>query len=129
MKFLIDTHVLLWSIGDSTNLSERTKDILRTATIYVSAATWWEISIKYAIGKLNLGDKTPEDLWKASELLQFTILPILGTEAYTSYKLDLTNRDPFDRMLVWQAIKNDLVLISKDGHLKQYEKNGLQLIW
>lgn len=129
MKCLIDTHVLLWAIGNSANLSTKSKEILSTATVYVSAVSWWEISIKYAIGKLKLGNKTPHDLWQASEHLQFGTLPIQGSEAYTAHQLDLLTRDPFDRMLVWQAIQNNLVLISKDSRLKYYEKNGLQLIW
>jgi PIN domain nuclease of toxin-antitoxin system len=129
MKYLIDTHVLLWTIGKSSSLSVKAKEALRESNIYVSATSWWEISIKYSSGKLKLENGTPEDLWKATIGMQFIMLPITGIEASSFYKLDITNKDPFDRMLVWQAIKNDLPLISKDGRLQSYEKFGLQLIW
>jgi len=129
MKCLIDTHVLLWAIGKPSNLSENAKAALTNKDVFTSVASWWEISIKYSIGKLKLDNGTPEDLWRAAQGLKFIPLPINGEEASSFYKLDLENRDPFDRMLVWQAIKNNLPLVSKDGRLTNYTKNGLQLIW
>lgn len=129
MKCLIDTHVLLWSIGNSTNLSKKAREWVSQHDVYTSAASWWEISIKYSIGKLKLGNKTPDDLWAASQAMNFASLPIQARETNSFYKLELLTKDPFDRILVWQAIKNDLPLVSKDRRLAGYERYGLQLIW
>ena len=98
-------------------------------TIYVSSASWWEISIKYSLGKLKLENATPEDLWRAALDMEFITLPISGLESNSFYKLELTNKDPFDRMLIWQSIKNNLPIVSKDNRFQAYEKFGLQLIW
>jgi PIN domain nuclease of toxin-antitoxin system len=100
MSYLIDTHVLLWVIGDSQKLSTKVKDILVKEIVYVSAASWWEMSIKYTLGKLKLGNKTPEDFMLASQSMEFKELPLTETEASTFYKLELLTKDPFDRILV-----------------------------
>ncbi|MBX2915467.1 MAG: type II toxin-antitoxin system VapC family toxin [Cyclobacteriaceae bacterium] len=129
MSYLLDSHVLIWSIADTARLSPKAKDIISKENIYVSAASWWEISIKFKLGKLKLGDKTPEDFLQASQELEFKDLPLSEVETSSFHKLELLTKDPFDRMLVWQAIQHNLILISKDNRLSVYEKLGLKLLW
>ncbi|MBN8576494.1 MAG: type II toxin-antitoxin system VapC family toxin [Cytophagales bacterium] len=129
MSYLIDTHVLLWAIGTSHNLPVSVKDILTKEIIYVSSTSWWEISIKFRLGKLKLGDKTPDDFLVASRSLEFKELQLTEIETSLFYKLELLTKDPFDRILVWQAMHHNLTLISKDNRLAVYEKLGLKLIW
>ena len=129
MKCLIDTHVLLWSMGKPENLSKRAREILIESTVFVSISSWWEVSLKFAIGKLELGNGTPEDLWKAAEKMNYELLPLSGQDASSFYRLAKLHKDPFDRMIVWQAIRNNLPLLSKDNRLSAYEEYGLQLLW
>jgi PIN domain nuclease of toxin-antitoxin system len=129
MKYLIDSHVLLWSLGAPGKLSIKSRELLIQSHIYVSTVSWWEISIKYSLGKLVLENGKPENLWKAALALNYRLLPVSGEEATSFYKLELLHKDPFDRMIVWQAIKNNSPLVSKDARLASYEKSGLQLIW
>jgi PIN domain nuclease of toxin-antitoxin system len=129
MKYLIDTHVLLWSIGHTQKLSSRTRAILESSDVLISAVSWWEISIKFGLGKIELVNGAPVDLWNAAEKMDFGLLPISANEAMSFHQLERAHKDPFDRMLVWQAIKNNLPLISKDDQLNVYCKYGLQLIW
>lgn len=129
MKYLIDTHVLLWSVGDPGKLSDRTKEILESSPVLISVVSWWEISIKFALGKIELDNGEPEDLWNAAQKMNFGLLPVSANEAFSFHRLEIIHRDPFDRMLIWQAIKNDLPLVSKDNRLNVYVKYGLQLIW
>ena len=115
MSFLLDSHTLLWAILDKKKLSSKVIAILEDTNheIFVSAVTFWEISLKYSLGKLDLSNVLPEDLPKLSEEVRFSLLP----------------RDPFDRMLIWQAIKNNLTLLSKDKNVALYKSVGLKLVW
>jgi PIN domain nuclease of toxin-antitoxin system len=129
MRYLIDTHVLLWSLGKTTSLSAKAREILENAHVLVSVVSWWELSIKFGLGKLELVHGTPEDLWKATQEMDYASLPLSLTEVCSFHRLANLHKDPFDRMLVWQAIKNDIPLLSKDNHLSPYTSYGLQLIW
>lgn len=132
MSFLLDSHTLIWAIVDRKKLSSRVIAILEDPTneIFVSAVTFWEISLKYSLGKLDLSDILPEDLPKLTEEIGFSFLPLLPVESagYHNLRADW-NRDPFDRMLIWQAIKNNLALLSKDKNIALYRSVGLKLIW
>ncbi len=129
MKCLIDTHVLVWSLGKTTSLSTKAREILENAHVLVSVVSWWELSIKFGLGKLELGAGTPEDLWKTTQEMDYASLPLSLTEVCSFHRLAKLHKDPFDRMLVWQAIKNDLPLLSRDNRLSPYTSYGLQLIW
>lgn len=132
MSFLLDSHTLLWAMLDQKKLSPRTTAILEDANneVFVSAVTFWEISLKYSLGKLDLSNVLPDDLPKLSEETGFSFLPLLPIEAAGYHHLDAAwHRDPFDRMLVWQAIKNNLALLSKDKNVARYKSIGLKIIW
>jgi len=129
MRCLIDTHVLLWSLGKTSNLSAKTREILENADVLVSIVSWWELSTKFGLGKIDLGKGTPEDLLKTTREMNYVSLPLSESEVCSFHRLARIHKDPFDRMLVWQAIKNDLTLVSRDNRLSPYASYGLQLIW
>jgi len=132
MSFLLDSHTLLWALLDRKKLSPKVMAILEEPTnkIFVSAVTFWEISLKYSLGKLDLSNILPEDLPNLTEETGFTFLPLLPVESAGYHNLHADwHRDPFDRMLIWQAIKNNLTLLSKDKNVARYTSVGLKLIW
>jgi PIN domain nuclease of toxin-antitoxin system len=123
MKFLLDTHILIWSFFDTKELSEKVKNILldENNEIYYSPVNLWEISIKYALGKLKLNGLTPEELFKEIENSFFICKNIEPKTMATGYKLPAIHKDPFDRFLIWEAICNKFILISTDKDIKKYE--------
>ena len=132
MNYLLDTHVLLWAINDETKLSTKAKETLDNTenSVYVSAISFWEISVKFSLGKLKLKGFTPDDLTELSIQIGFKLLPLLHDECATYHHLINTiHRDPFDRILIWQAIKGNYTLITKDSKASLYNTSGLKSIW
>ncbi len=132
MNYLLDTHVFLWALFDSDKISRPSKRILENGsnTIFVSIITFWEISLKYAAGKLELTNILPDQLPGAAEASGFSVLNISTDEAAGYYKLPtLRHKDPFDRLIVLQAVNNKIPLITKDKTLADYEQFGLRTIW
>lgn len=132
MKYLIDTHIVLWLLFNPAKISDDKLSILEDPEneIYVSSLSFWEISLKYGLGKLDLSGVLPQDL---PELVQKMDINILETHAeeFTGYhklaRVD-KHKDPFDRMIIWQAICHDFVLISVDNKFKVYTKFGLKIL-
>jgi PIN domain nuclease of toxin-antitoxin system len=132
MKYLIDTHVLLWSLFSPKQLPEKVQAILMDLQneIFVSVISFWEISIKYSLGKLSLQGVKPDELPGFLHEAGFEVVNIDETVAATFYQLPRgDNADPFDRLIVWQAIHNDMILLSKDNRMATYSKNGLKHRW
>ncbi|RPH84565.1 MAG: type II toxin-antitoxin system VapC family toxin [Desulfobacteraceae bacterium] len=132
MNWLIDTHTFLWSIMDPDRLGLKARDILQESDnrIFVSVISFWEISLKYALGKISLIDILPEQLPEAANQIDFETLSLSAAEAATFYNLpNLGHKDPFDRLIIWQAIQNKMPLISKDKKFRDYNTLGLKLIW
>lgn len=118
MRLLIDTQIFIWSVTESENLSEKIRQTMLDATdIFVSAASIWEIAIKTTLGRLE-GD--PEEFITAIEQSGFRELFISARHAAAVYKLPLHHRDPFDRILIAQAISEPLCLLTSDRVLSQY---------
>ncbi|MHA7131763.1 type II toxin-antitoxin system VapC family toxin [Algoriphagus namhaensis] len=133
MNLLLDTHVILWIAFNEEKVSKTVKNLVLSSysQIFISAISFWEISIKYQMGKLNLGPHTPSSLLEGfKNYFDHYFLDLNAKESATFYQLQTTHhRDPFDRMLVWQALNNGLDLISNDELVKQYEDTGLKIIW
>lgn len=132
MKYLLDTHVFLWSIMNSSQLSEKIIDILKKPTneIFVSSISIWEIAIKLRIKKLDLGGLPIEDLLRIGRKLDYSFLDLSPEDALGYLELEEeTHKDPFDRILIAQCIKHKLIMISKDSEFKKFKSNGLKLIW
>jgi len=133
MTGLIDTHTFIWAISDIKKLSERAFEmILNTDNdIFVSVVSFWEIALKTSIGKFSFEGIITNDLPEYARKMNFRILEMKAREACTFANLPLkdNHKDPFDRMIIWQAITEDMTLISKDKMFAQYKRNGLRLFW
>jgi len=118
-KYLLDTHIFLWWLSDTDKLSQEVFDTISDTSnqLYISSATIWEIAIKEAIGKL----KIDTDLSLAIEDSGFIELKISAICANNTKNLELIHRDPFDRMLITQAIEKDMTLITVDRYIVQYK--------
>ena len=118
-KYLLDTHIFLWWMSDAEQLSKEVFDIISDGSnqIYISSATIWEIAIKEALGKLEVD----ADLDHAIEENGFVELKVSAICANATKKLEQIHRDPFDRMLIAQAIEGDMTLITVDGYIVQYD--------
>jgi PIN domain nuclease of toxin-antitoxin system len=130
--YLLDTHSFLWSVFSPEKLSPSIRTALADPqnTVFVSSVTFWEIALKAGIGKLTLNNCTPDELPKVAEQLGYLPLPLEPTEAATFHRLPRnTHKDPFDRMLIWQAIHQKLCLVSKDGAFAEYLAWGLEVLW
>ena len=117
MRVLLDTHLLLWALGQPTRLPPPARKQIASADVYVSAASIWEIGIKAALGKLQAD---PDEILAALEPAGFDLLSISGEHAAKAGKLPLLHKDPFDRMLVAQALSEPMILLTNDQALRDY---------
>lgn len=101
-----------------------------THQVYISSVNFWEISLKYRLGKLDLTGIAPEELPALAQESGFDFLPLTATEGSTYHLLDAGwHRDPFDHMLIRQALTHHLTLLSKDNTIAQYRSEGLKVLW
>jgi PIN domain nuclease of toxin-antitoxin system len=120
MKLLLDTHIIIWSVSDPKRLSRKAQSCITDAeTIYVSAASIWEICIKIKLKKLQL-DLTA--FLKEIGDLGIQPLAISWQHAQFTQELPLYHNDPFDRILVAQAMTEPLVLLTNNSTLTQYSE-------
>lgn len=119
MTFLLDTHVLLWALGNPSALNSKTRQLIQDVrnTIFVSAASVWEIAVKKALGKLE----APNNLEDTLNASHFAPLLISWSHAVAAGKLPPHHKDPFDRMLIAQAQHEGLTLLTHDKRLKAYD--------
>lgn len=132
MNYLVDTHIFLWVVLSPKKISRRVKDILLDPEIakYVSSITFWEISLKYQLGKIDLTGILPNKLPAIAKETGFEFLNLDCQTASSVCKLPkIKNKDPFDRMLAWQAISFDYQLLTKDRDFNDYKDHGLQIVW
>ncbi len=132
MSLLLDTHTLLWSLFEPKKLSSKAKTAIsnRSNRIYVSNISLWEISLKFAIKKLTLNNIKPDALPEKIVESGFEFLEDTPEVFASFHKLPMiSHADPFDRLIIWQAISNDMILISKDKHFKEYNSFGLKTLW
>jgi PIN domain nuclease of toxin-antitoxin system len=119
LKLLLDTHILLWWLSGSPKLGRRALGMLTSpaADLSVSAATWWEIGIKRAIGRMAFDWTVGRTILNRNQVK--TIL-VTFEHAEAAAGLPLRHRDPFGRMLVAQAELEGMKLLTRDKHLKAY---------
>jgi PIN domain nuclease of toxin-antitoxin system len=117
MRVLLDTHLLLWALSSPAKLSKRARQRIDSSEVYASAASIWEISIKSALGKLEVN---PAEVLNGVEPAGFNHLPILGAHAAKVVELPPVHKDPFDRLLVAQARVEPMILLTNDEMLGGY---------
>jgi PIN domain nuclease of toxin-antitoxin system len=125
-NLLLDTHAFIWYSEDDPKLPESIKIEIETADkVYISIASLWEIAIKLSIGKLSLRSNY-ESIEASLEPAGISLLPISFADTVLVMNLPLHHRDPFDRILIAQAINNSLTLVSCDAAFTAYP---IQLRW
>jgi len=132
MKFLLDTYTFLWTVAGSGKIPNETRSKIKSREneISVSAVSLWEIAIKTRIKKLDLGPIKLEDLIPYAEKMGFELISLTPEEAISYVKLEEKSHfDPFDRMLIWQAIQRNMTMVSKDEDFQKFKKHGLKLLW
>jgi PIN domain nuclease of toxin-antitoxin system len=118
-SLLLDTHTLLWALGEVDRLSPAAHDVLSAGEVsaYVSAASIWEIAIKRASGKLQ----APEDLLERIAEASFNELAVSFEHAVSAGALPRHHGDPFDRMIVAQAQSEKLTVVTRDERIARYD--------
>jgi PIN domain nuclease of toxin-antitoxin system len=118
VRVLLDTHVFLWTLSGSARI-ERVRDLILSeeTDVYVSAASLWEVAIKSSLGKLKAD---VAELRAASRTSGFVELPVTGLHAEALAQLPRHHSDPFDRLLVAQAIAEPMHLLTADARLGSY---------
>ena len=118
MRLLLDAHALLWWLADDPSLDRNARDLIADPTneVIVSAVTVWEIAIKRAIGKLS----APDGLAAVLERSGFVEAPVTAADAERAGGLEAIHRDPFDRMLVAQAVRLRAVVVTRDPVFVRY---------
>ena len=120
MRLLLDTHIFLWSVRNDRRLSKKARSkILDASEVYVSSASIWELAIKIRLKKY---EADMVQLVKAIPASGFLELPIMVQHAAAVIQLDSHHRDPFDRILIAQAICEPLTLLTADSELKKYSE-------
>lgn len=122
MKLLLDTHIFLWFISGDKRLPDAWKKSIRDPNnkVYLSVVSLWEVIIKYQLGKLPL-PKPPESYLPAQRARHLIdSLPVTETSVIQLVKLPAHHRDPFDRLLICQALEHDMTLVTVDRAIRAY---------
>jgi len=127
MNLLLDTHAFIWFINGDNQLPKKVIKLIEDSNnqCYLSIASIWEIAIKVSLGRLVL----KSEFNHIQQLLiknDFEILPIQFDHLISIQKLEFFHRDPFDRLIISQAIAEDFVIISKD---KEFELYPVKVVW
>jgi PIN domain nuclease of toxin-antitoxin system len=120
-RLLLDTHIVLWLLGDSPRLTSATRDRLGRSGVdcAVSAASWWELSIKESRGIARLGVSVHE-IRAAAMAAGLRELPVMPVHAIAVAALPPLHRDPFNRMLIAQAMMEPMILVTADATVLEY---------
>lgn len=132
MNLLLDTHTFLWAAFSPRKLSARARSALvdQDNVVAVSSLSFWEISLKFSMGRIALEGCTPDELPAVAQEMQFAILHTDANDMASFHALPkMAHKDPFDRMIIWQAIRQGRTLVSKDGQFAAYQDHGLQVLW
>lgn len=118
MRLLLDTHIFLWAVSGDARLVPATRRLMQAAeAVFVSAASVWEVAIKARLGKI---DADPQTLVDAIAAAGFTELPVRAVHAALVATMPLHHADPFDRLLLAQALHEPLRLLTTDAALVRY---------
>jgi PIN domain nuclease of toxin-antitoxin system len=128
LRALLDTHAFLWWIADDARLSEKAREIILDGRneLLFSAASGWELSIKAGLGKLELTEDLERFVADQISRNAFQVLPIYLSHALYVRKLPHYHRDPFDRLLISQAVLEEMPLLSADPQISRY---SIEVVW
>jgi PIN domain nuclease of toxin-antitoxin system len=127
MKLLLDTHALLWFIGNDSQLSATARENIENPAHdkFVSAASLWEIAVKLSLEKLKLPRPFDEVFPQQLEVNGFELLPISCVQLNQLAALPFHHRDPFDRLLIAQALADGMTIVTRDPAFSKYPANIL----
>jgi len=127
MKYLLDTSIFLWALGAEHKLNQKARELLSSsaAELYLSAASSWEIAIKFALGALALPKPPSQFIPNAIGSLAIRSLDITHFHSLMAGELPAHHRDPFDRMLIAQARMENMVLLTADRAFLKYEVKSM----
>ncbi|MFZ9737614.1 MAG: type II toxin-antitoxin system VapC family toxin [Prochlorotrichaceae cyanobacterium] len=122
MRILLDTHIFLWFISGNAQLSRNVRDAIRDPDneVYLSVVSVWEAIVKYQLGKLPLPEHPETYLPQQRDLHQIASLALEESSVLQLAKLPPLHRDPFDRMLICQALHNSLIIVTVDSAVRAY---------
>lgn len=118
MRYLLDTHIVLWWLIDPQKIQTKARKIIQDKSneVFISSASFWEIAIKKSIGRLTM----PHNLLETIAIEGFKTLPIMPEECIGVADLPMHHTDPFDRLMIMQAKLYNLVLITRDNKIPEY---------
>jgi PIN domain nuclease of toxin-antitoxin system len=127
MRILLDTCTFLWIIGDAPELSNRARELFIDPAndVFLSAVSAWEISVKHGLGRLPLPEPPEKFIPLQRERHGIEALPLEEEATLYLNRLPSSHRDPFDRMLICQAIVHGLVILTPDELITQYPVRSL----
>jgi len=128
MRYLLDTHTFLWMAADPGRLSEKVRVLVQEANckLYLSAASGWEVALLSMLKRIELPDKPQRFIPEAMQRLHIVPIPISFTTAISAAMLPLIHRDPFDRIMIAEAEKEKMIILTKDPAFAKY---GIQTFW
>jgi PIN domain nuclease of toxin-antitoxin system len=123
MRYLLDTHTLIWFIMGDPNLPVHLRTLIETLENQrlVSVASLWEIAVKVSLGKLDIGSSFEQFIPGQLNANRIEILPISVTHLQRIAQLPFHHRDPFDRLIIAQSLVEDIPVLSRDRQFDQYE--------
>ncbi len=118
MRYLLDTHVLLWALGDIERLTPSVREAIQDPAndVFVSAVSGWEIGIKAALDKLHI----PDDLEEQIRAADLVMVPVTFQDGMALRSLPRHHEDPFDRLLIVQAMARQLTIVTADRRIARY---------
>jgi len=130
MRYLLDTHVLIWFDSSPEKLSKKVLDVLLNEKnqLYISHVSLWEMQIKSQLGKLTLGSSLKDLVSSQQSINGLEMLNIQAEHIYALETLASYHRDPFDRLLIAQSMIEKMVLLTADEKIHQYQKD-VKWLW
>jgi len=128
MKYLLDTHVMLWFLEDSPELSPKARRILKNPEheLFWSVASYWELTVKFSLGRLELDKEWSALFEREKKANRIQDLPLCQKHCEPHLTLPWHHKDLFDRLLIGQAMVENMILITKDPYIKKYK---VRTVW
>jgi PIN domain nuclease of toxin-antitoxin system len=128
MRYLLDTHAFLWMAADPDRLSKKILNIMQKQVneLFLSAAGGWEVALLHMLGRIELPDTPRRFIPEAMNQFNIEPLPITFPTAISAATLPLIHRDPFDRIIIAEAKKENMCIMTKDAMFSRY---GVETIW